>query len=59
MTHWSGAKRKRPDGRVGVNARLLDPELLATIPILVLDGTATWKTLDRYVQPDLFVSPSA
>jgi hypothetical protein len=58
MTHWAG-KKKTPDGRVGVNARLLDPQILAVTPIHVLDGAETWKTLDRFVQPDLFVSPGA
>jgi hypothetical protein len=55
ITHWSGR-----DGRIGVNARLLDPQLLASIPISVLDGAATWKRLGRRrAQPNLFVSPSA
>jgi hypothetical protein len=58
LTHWSAAKAKESDGRIGVNARLLDPKLLATIPISVLDGAATWKRLGRRrAQPDLFVSP--
>lgn len=60
VTHWSAAKGMRSDGRIGVNARLLDPKLLATIPISVLDGAATWRRLGRpRLQPDLFVSPKA
>jgi hypothetical protein len=60
ITHWYAAKAKWSDGRIGVNARLFDPILLASIPISVLDGAATWKRLGRRrAQPDLFVSPKA
>jgi hypothetical protein len=60
ITHWYAAKGKPSDGRIGVNARLLDPKLLASIPISVLDGAATWTRLGRRrAQPDLFVSPKA
>jgi hypothetical protein len=58
VTHHERAE-KRPDSKVGLNARLLDPAILAATPIHVLDGAKTWQTLDRYVQPDLFVSPTA
>ena len=57
VTHWSGDRRR--GGRNGVNARLLAPKVLAATPIKILDGAATWKTLDRYIHPDLFVSPHA
>ena len=60
LTHWFAAKGVRSDGRMGVNARLLDPKLLASTPISVLDGAATWKRLGRRrVQSDLFVTRKA
>jgi hypothetical protein len=56
VTHWERAE-KEPDSRVGVNARNFDPESVAATKIRILDGAESWKTLDEYVQPDLFVSP--
>lgn len=38
--------RKRPDSKVGVNARLMDPEAIAKARIRRLDGADTWKYLD-------------
>lgn len=45
VTHWELARRRRP-GRMGVNARLLDPETLRGVRIRTLDGAKTWKYLD-------------
>ncbi|MBI5066696.1 MAG: GFA family protein [Deltaproteobacteria bacterium] len=44
VTHWEGVKR--PGGRIGVNARLFDPELLGEVRIRRLDGARSWKFLD-------------
>jgi hypothetical protein len=56
VIRWA-RRRKGPDERMGLNARLLDPEAVAHIPIEVLDGDRTWKILDEYVKPDIFRSP--
>lgn len=56
VTHHERAK-KSPRSTVGVNARNMDPGVVATTTIRVLDGASTWKVLDEYVQPDLFRSP--
>ena len=45
VTHWE-ATRPRPASRMGVNARLLEPELLEGIRVRRLDGARTWKFLD-------------
>lgn len=45
VTHWE-AERRRPPGRMGVNARLLEPETLRGVRIRALDGAKTWKYLD-------------
>jgi len=44
VTHWS-ALDKTYD-RMGVNARLMEPEVLARARILRFDGLDTWKLLD-------------
>jgi len=54
---WETARKRRED-YVGMNARLFDPELVAGVTIKVLDGDKTWKTLDRYVKPAIFISPA-
>lgn len=53
---WEG--ERGPDGRMGVNARLLDHAAIATIPISVLDGDGTWRVLERYVKPGALISPT-
>jgi hypothetical protein len=45
VTHWERA-RPAPGSRMGVNARLLDPEALGGIRIRRLDGARTWRYLD-------------
>jgi hypothetical protein len=37
---------------------MMDQLAVARIPIKMLDGDATWRTLDEYVQPELFISPT-
>lgn len=50
--------RKGPDVRMGVNARLFDHAVIAGVTIVVLDGDHTWKIVDRYRKPALFISPA-
>jgi hypothetical protein len=45
ITHWVGAKNPG-SGRMGVNTRNVDPELLKGVRIRHLDGASTWKFLD-------------
>lgn len=45
VTHWTPVD---PGGdRMGVNARLMDPALVAAARIRRLDGADTWKYLDE------------
>ena len=44
VTHWS-AKDRHHD-RMGINARLLDPAVLAAARVRHLDGAASWAYLD-------------
>lgn len=45
VTHWSAVDPAR--SRMGVNARLFELALLATIPVRRLDGAVTEKYLDE------------
>ena len=45
VTHWEPTRRS-PASRMGVNARLLEPEVLGEVRIRHLDGARTWKYLD-------------
>lgn len=54
---WDGPARGR-DQRMGVNARLLDHARMAAVPVKVLDGDGAWHTLDIYVKPEMWISPS-
>lgn len=56
ITNWE-MQSKAATSRVGVNARLMDPSVIADIPIKILDGDKTWKTLGHYVRPEIFLSP--
>ena len=49
--------RKGAGERIGLNTRLLDHALMATVPIKVLDGDGAWKTLETYVKPGIWISP--
>jgi hypothetical protein len=49
---------QRPRGTgIAVNARNMDPQTVAEVPIRLLDGASTWKVLSERPQPDLFRSP--
>lgn len=54
---WDGPG-KQGDQRMGVNTRLLDHAKMAGVPVKVLDGDQTWRVLDRYVKPEIWISPS-
>ena len=43
VTHWSPRDQR---DEMGVNARLLDPEVVALARVRHLDGAKTWKYLD-------------
>jgi hypothetical protein len=45
VTHWAAVGR--PADRMGVNARLMAPEVLAAARRRHLDGADTWKYLDE------------
>jgi len=45
VTHWEAA-RPTPSSRMGVNARLLEPEAIEGVRVRRLDGARTWKFLD-------------
>lgn len=45
ITHWEGA-RSPDSGRIGVNMRNVDPNILKGVRIRHLDGARTWKFLD-------------
>jgi hypothetical protein len=46
VTHWAPAGGKSRD-RMGVNTRLMAPEVLAQARVRRLDGAVTWKYLDE------------
>lgn len=45
VTHWTAAGQ--PADRMGVNARLMPPDVLAAARVRHLDGADTWKYLDE------------
>ena len=45
ITHWVGARNSRT-GRMGVNTRNVDPDVLKGVRVRRLDGARTWKFLD-------------
>ena len=49
--------KRDAEARMGVNARLLDPEAMANVPISVLDGARSWRVLEKYKKPHLWLSP--
>jgi hypothetical protein len=44
VTHWTAVDKTRD--RMGVNARLMAPEILTQVRVRHLDGADTWKFLD-------------
>lgn len=49
--------RDRADDYVGMNTRLFDHAAMARVKIKVLDGDQTWKALERYVKPGIWITP--
>jgi hypothetical protein len=45
VTHWAAADETHD--RMGVNCRMMDPDVLASVRVRKLDGFATWKFLDE------------
>jgi len=45
VTHWEPV-RIDEDSRMGVNARNMEPEIIAGVRVRRLDGASTWKFLD-------------
>ena len=43
-THWQGVDKTVE--RMGVNARLMAPDVIAAVPVRKLDGAETWTYLD-------------
>ena len=54
---WNGPGKGR-DQRMGINTRLLDHALMAAVPVKVLDGDKSWRTLGTYMKPEMWISPS-
>jgi hypothetical protein len=54
---WDAPGKSR-DQRMGVNTRLLDHAVMAAVPIKVLDGDGAWRTLGKYVKPEMWISPT-
>jgi hypothetical protein len=46
VTHWEGLIEGRKEERMAVNARLMQPEDIANIPVRHFDGASTWTYLD-------------
>ena len=51
------SRSKDPERRLGINTRLLDPALMAGVPVKVLDGDKTWRSLGTYAKPEIWRSP--
>jgi hypothetical protein len=53
----SWERDRSADAIMGVNMRLFDHAKLARVPIKVLDGDKTWRVLERYTKPAIWISP--
>lgn len=59
VTHYEHVKKKK-DGTdtLALNVRNVDQtELVATLPIRMLDGASTWRVLEEGPHPESFQSP--
>lgn len=50
VTHYE-MPDKSPDGRMAVNARMLEPADIRGIPRRKFDGAVSWKTVDEWPEP--------
>lgn len=57
LTSWQLPSRDA-DARIALNARLFEHARIAEIPISVLDGDKTWRVVEQYRRPAMFISPS-
>ena len=55
ITSWQ--RKREPDAWLGVNARLFDHAVMADVPVSVLDGDKTWRVVDRYTRPAMWITP--
>ena len=46
VTHWKALPDREHEDHMGVNARLLDPPVLAAARVRLLDGADTWRYLE-------------
>jgi hypothetical protein len=49
-THWTPLGQTSSE-RMGVNARLMDPEVIAGLRVKLFDGADSWKTIGWSVHP--------
>jgi hypothetical protein len=52
------SRRKQPDRRIGVNMRNFEQGAMAAVPVKVLDGDKTWRVVEGYVKPAMWISPA-
>jgi hypothetical protein len=45
MTHYTSIE-DHPQARIAINARMLPPELLRSLPVRHFDGAETWEYID-------------
>ena len=59
VTHYERTNKRSDGSDMGaVNLRNIDdPEIVANIPVRMLDGASSWRVLDESPQPHLLMSP--
>lgn len=59
VTHYERTNKRKDGSDMGaVNLRNIDdPEIVANVPIKLLDGASSWQALEEFPQPNLFQSP--
>ena len=55
-THWRGVDRK--SDRMGVNTRMMPPQVLVGVRVRKLDGAGDWAVLGEYLFGDLPTAPA-
>lgn len=46
LTHYESVK-KDDDSRIAVNARLMEPDDIKSVPVRLFDGASTWQYLNQ------------
>ena len=54
-THWEPVKKEGAE-RMGINARMMEPSVIAGLKVRVFDGADTWKPLGWRVHPPQYSS---